>query len=88
MCENHTENVVDACEKCAVIPPWKVRMVEEYRFIKDKYDKLHKMIVKYEAGTLEFEPDSPYDLLIQQLGAMEIYLHCLEARAEIEGVEL
>lgn len=82
------ENYTNASEKVVNIPCWKERMREEYRFVKNKYDKLHKMIIKYEAGTLDFEPDSPYDLLIQQLGAMEIYLHCLEIRAEIEGVEL
>lgn len=76
----------DSC-KC-VHTDWKERMKEEYWFVKDKYDKLHKMLIKHEAGTLDFEPTCPIGLLYDQHDAMEAYLHCLEVRAEIEGVEL
>ena len=67
---------------------WKKRFVDEYHTLKDKYTKLHKMIVKYEAGTLEFEPNCPLDLLKQQKAAMGQYLYCLELRAEIEKITL
>lgn len=67
---------------------WKKRFVDEYHMLKDKYTKLHKMVVKYEAGTLEFEPNCPLDLLKQQKAAMGQYLYCLELRAEIEKITL
>ena len=67
---------------------WKERMKDEYHFVKEKYERLHKMCVKYEADTLDFEPNCPLQLLLEQKEAMGHYLHCLEIRAEIEGVEL
>lgn len=67
---------------------YKERMRNEYRQLKEKYDKLHKIVVKYEAGTLDFTPEGPIDLLKRQKRAMGEYLNCLEIRAEIEGVEL
>lgn len=67
---------------------WKKRFVDEYHTLKDKYTKLHKMVVKYEAGTLGFEPNCPLDLLKQQKAAMGQYLYCLEVRAEIEKITL
>lgn len=67
---------------------YKVRFVKEYKELKERYGKLHKMIVKAEAGTLDFEPDCPLDLLKQQAKAMGEYLHVLEIRAEIEKVNI
>lgn len=61
---------------------------EEYYEVKIRYEKLHKMIVKYEAGTLNFEPKCPINLLKQQAGNMGEYLYTLEIRAEIEGIDL
>ena len=68
--------------------PWKERMVQEYKELKERYTKLHKMLVKYDAGKLEFEPKCPIDLLREQAGAMGKYLYILEVRAVIENVEL
>ncbi len=67
---------------------YKERFKAEYWQTKIRYDKLHKMIVKYEAGTLEFEPSSSLELLKKQSSAMCSYLYSLEVRAEIEGVAL
>jgi hypothetical protein len=67
---------------------YKERFAAEYWQTKIRYDKLHKMCTKYEAGTLDFTPDCPLDLLKQQKKAMGEYLHCLEVRAEIECVKL
>ena len=67
---------------------YKVRFVKEYNELKERYGKLHKMIVKAEAGTLDFEPDCPLDLLKQQAKAMGEYLHILEIRAEIERIDI
>ena len=70
------------------IPAYVSRMINEYHELKDKYTKLHRMLVKYEAGTLDFEPTCPIELLEHQANVMSEYLHTLEVRAEIENVEL
>ena len=67
---------------------YKERMVKEYRELKDKYSKLHKMLVSHDAGTLNFTPTCPVDLLREQASCMGKYLYILEVRAEIEKVDL
>ena len=67
---------------------WQRRFIDEYHSLKDKYTKLHKMVVKYEAGTLEFEPKCSIEVLKNQKSAMGQYLYWLEVRSEIEGIEL
>lgn len=64
------------------------RFVAEYRQTKLRYKRLCAMATKYEAGTLEFEPKCPLDLLKEQVTHMWDYLRCLETRAEIEGIDL
>lgn len=64
------------------------RFKAEYYQTKIRYQKLHKMLIKYEAKTLDFEPKCSLELLNMQKMNMEMYLHCLEVRAEIEGIEL
>ena len=65
---------------------YKLRMVKEYKELKGKYDKLHAMLVKYDAGKLDFTPTCPIDLLRRQV--MGQYLYILETRAVIEDVDL
>ena len=67
---------------------YKERFLAEYYQTKIRYNKLHKMIIKYEAGTLNFEPNCPIEVLTDQASAMGEYLHILEIRAEIENIEL
>ena len=67
---------------------YKDRFKAEYYQTKIRYDKLHKMIIKYEAGTLDFEPDCSLELLSSQIRHMGLYLYKLEVRAEIEKIEL
>ena len=67
---------------------YKERFRAEYYQTKIRYDKLHKMTIKYEAGTLDFTPSCSLELLNEQKSYMGRYLHCLEVRAEIEGIEL
>lgn len=67
---------------------WQERMKREYRETKERYEKLHRMVTKYEAGTLGFTPNCSIELLKQQKRHMGEYLHDLEIRAEIEGVKL
>ena len=67
-------------------PEWHGRFRCEYKDLKYRYNKLHRMIVKYDAGTLDFEPTCPIDLLRRQKAVMGEYLNILEIRAEIENV--
>jgi len=64
------------------------RFLAEYYQTKIRYEKLHKMIIKYEAGTLNFEPSCSIELLKNQKRAMGEYLYNLEVRAEIEKIVL
>jgi len=67
---------------------WQDRFIQEYAYVKTKYEKLHRMIVKYEADALDFKPNCSLELLKRQAAAMGTYLYILEIRSEIEGIEL
>ena len=67
---------------------FKDRFKAEYYQTKIRYDKLHAMIIKYEAGTLSFTPNCSLELLKHQASMMGQYLYDLEVRAEIEQIEL
>lgn len=67
---------------------YKDRFKAEYIQTKIRYEKLHKMVIKYEAGTLNFTPSCSIELLKEQKRNMGQYLYCLEVRAEIENIDL
>lgn len=67
---------------------YKERFQAEYYQTKIRYEKLHRMCVKYEAGTLDFTPNCSLELLKEQKSYMGKYLNCLEVRAEIEKIYL
>lgn len=67
---------------------YKDRFEAEYQQVKIRHEKLHKMLVKWNAGTLDFEPTCSKALLMEQERYMREYIRCLETRAEIEGVDL
>ena len=67
---------------------WEDRLIAEYWQTKIRYEKLHKMIIKYEAGTLGFEPNCPLHTLTSQKRNMGEYLYILEVRAAKEGIDL
>lgn len=67
---------------------YKERFIAEYLQTKIRYQKLHDMIIKYEAETLNFEPKCSIELLVNQKSLMGQYLHVLEVRAQIENIEL
>ena len=67
---------------------YKDRFITEYKELKSRLDKLHKMIIKYKADTLDFEPDCPIEVLEDQEYYMSEYLKVLEIRAEIEKINL
>lgn len=67
---------------------YKERFKAEYYQTKIRYNKLHTMCLKYEAGKLDFTPTCSLELLKEQKQAMGHYLYCLELRAVYEGIEL
>lgn len=67
---------------------YKERFKAEYHQTKIRYNKLHAMVVKYEAGKLDFTPNCSLELLKNQKSAMGQYLYALEVRAVIEGIQL
>ncbi len=67
---------------------YKDRFLAEYIQLAIRYYSLRKMIVKYEAGTLEFSPTCDIAILRVQLDNMVNYMKALEVRAKIEKIEL
>ena len=67
---------------------WKERFVQEYKELEERYNKLHRMLIKYEAGTLDFTPNCSLGLLKEQEMYMGEYLRVLEIRSEIENIDL
>lgn len=71
---------------------YKNRMIAEYHQTKIRYEKLKDFCNRIEAAqlTAKEEPrhDCPFGMLRDQQRAMGEYLHILEVRAIIEGVEL
>ena len=67
---------------------WKPRVVDEYKQLHGRYERLSAMIAKYEAGTLTFTPNCPLCLLRMQADAMRKYLDILEIRGKIEKINL
>ena len=57
---------------CVAELEWQTRFKKEYCELKGRYMKLHKMLVKYDAGTLEFKPTCPIELLRKQKSTMNI----------------
>lgn len=69
-------------------PDYKERFKAEYWQTAIRQRKLYRMCVKYKAGTLGFAPNCTLEMLLEQLRLMGQYLMILEARAEVEGIQL
>ena len=67
---------------------FKDRFKAEYYQLKIRTEKLAAMLDKYENRTLEFTPKCSIELLNTQYEFMKAYLHILQERATIEGIEL
>ena len=71
---------------------YKNRMIAEYHQTKIRYEELKDLCNSIEAahrtGKEAPKHDSPFDMLRDQQMAMGEYLHILEVRAIVEGVEL
>ena len=70
------------------LPNWQQRFLLEYEELADRAEKLHAMLTKYDAGVLDFTPQTPIGLLRAQLSIMWSYMTILEERAEFEGIDL
>lgn len=70
------------------LPDWQQRFVLEYEMLADRAEKLHAILDKYDAGMLDFKPQTPIGLLRAQLSIMCAYMAILEERAEFEGIDL
>ena len=58
----------------------------EYKQLRIRYEKLKRMLKKWDEGTLELEPVCPRSLYDMQINAMSEYIAVLEARASIERI--
>ena len=67
---------------------YKVRFIAEYMQLKIRYNNLHKMLIRHEAGTLNFTPTCDISILENQAYDMNNYLNALEVRAEVEKIIL
>ena len=67
---------------------YKARFIGEYLQLRIRYNGLRKMLIKLEAGTLEFTPTCDSTILENQAYYMENYLRALEVRAEVEKIKL
>ena len=71
---------------------YKERFIAEYQQTKIRYEKLKAFNTKIEASKIskveEPKHDCPDELLRHQQSVMGEYLHVLELRAVIEGIDL
>ena len=67
---------------------YRERFRAEYWQTKVRYERLHRLIVQYEARKLPFELSCPIEYHREQAVIMREYLHHLEVRAELENIEL
>ena len=70
------------------LPDWQQRFVLEYETLADRAKKLRAILDKYDAGMLDFKPQTPIGLLRAQLSIMCSYMAILEEHAEFEGIDL
>ena len=67
---------------------YKERFIAEYVQTKIRYQRLHRVLVDYDAGKLRFAPNCRIAILREQKATMDRYLTMLEVRAEIEDIKL
>lgn len=75
-------------DKFENLPDWQQRFVIEYEELANRAEKLHAILDKYDAGLLDFQPQTPIGVLRAQLSIMSAYMAILEERAEFEDVDL
>ena len=81
-------NMKDFSERSMKMEAYKERMKEEYKELKGKYERLHKLLVRFDSKTLDFTLNCPIELLRKQSALMGDYLYVLEMRGFIEDIDL
>ena len=79
--------LADTCAMMVSVD-YKERFKAEYYQLKNRYESLKLMLLKWDAGKLPFTPTCPRGVYDAQLGAMENYKKVLEMRADLEDVDL
>ena len=67
---------------------YKERFKAEFYQLQIRHEKLVDMLEKYRTNTLDFKPNTPYEVLLIQCNEMNNYLSSLALRAEIENIDL
>lgn len=67
---------------------YKERFKAEYMQTKIRFTKLDTAIQQLDAGTLGYDPESGYDLMVAQAQAMANYMKVLKTIAMVEGIDL
>ena len=65
---------------------YKVRFINEYKELKERYEKLKKMLYKYKNNMLDFTPNCSYELLRSQQKVMGEYLSILEDGTVVKDI--
>jgi len=65
---------------------YKERFIAEYDQLTIRLYKLQTMIEDILEGKLDFAPETPFDVLIEQEVFMRHYLMVLKLRAQFEGI--
>lgn len=77
-----------ATAELMVSSDYKERFKGEYIQLVNRYNGLKKMVEKWDAGKLDFEPTCPRTYYDVQLDAMQRYIGILEDRAELENIKI
>lgn len=68
---------------------YKDRFIIEYTILSKRIEKLENLLnINNDYEGLDFEPDSPRELLVTQLQTMKVYKAILEKRAAYENIKL
>lgn len=67
---------------------YKERFIAEYAQLAIRTIRLSEFVSKYDRNALDFTPETPINILKDQLNAMNDYLEILKKRAKIELIDL
>lgn len=84
--KEYDESTLPATAIGMVSSDYKECFQAEYKQLRIRYEKLKRMLKKWDEGTLELEPVCPRSLYDMQINAMSEYIAVLEARASIERI--
>lgn len=86
--KEYDESTLPATAIGMVSSDYKECFQAEYKQLRIRYEKLKRMLKKWDEGTLELEPVCPRNLYDMQINAMSEYIAVLEARASIERINI